>query len=319
MLSGLFRRPSIRIVAVLIVLALGWAVSTHVSRPPTGVPGSSPAGACTVEATVDSVPEVRAGDVVCLSGTSTSPLTITTSGTADSPITFVGGGSAKVRGIDVEANDVVVQGFVSAKGDSMGAKLQGNDIVFRDNAISHPVNTGDDTDGIRFFGDGIQILHNTITDISDGSDCTNNGCGDGPHPDCMQTWYSDSYPTSSNILIDGNRCEKAAAQCLMAEGPVLPGEGVDGPGQSANWTFSNNYCDDGANQALMIKDIKNLTIVNNDFEGTNHKAIALADGSTGAHVSGNTVNPRIGIVVSFDDDDESAGYVGPPPYQEPKS
>ena len=30
----------------------------------------------------------------------------------------------------------------------------------------------------------------------------------------------------------------------------------------------------------MIKNIKNLTITDNDFQGTNHKAIALADGST---------------------------------------
>jgi hypothetical protein len=27
-------------------------------------------------------------------------------------------------------------------------------------------------------------------------------------------------------VIEGNRCEKAAAQCLMAEGPMLPDEGV---------------------------------------------------------------------------------------------
>jgi hypothetical protein len=103
------------------------------------------------------------------------------------------------------------------------------------------------------------------------------------------------------------------AQCLMAEGPMLPNEGITGPGHSANWTFSNNYCDDGANQALMIKNIKNLTISNNDFEGTNHKAIALAGGSTGAHVNGNKVNPRIGELITFDDNQESAGYVGPRP------
>ena len=30
---------------------------------------------------------------------------------------------------------------------------------------------GDDTDGMRFFGNDITILHNTISDVSDGSDC----------------------------------------------------------------------------------------------------------------------------------------------------
>jgi hypothetical protein len=103
-----------------------------------------------------------------------------------------------------------------------------------------------------------------------------------------------------------------AAQCLMAEGPVLPGEHVDLPGQSSTWLFDGNYCDDGANQALMIKDIKNLSVTNNDFEGTNHKAIALADASTGAHVSGNHLNPRIGTLLTFDDDASSRGYTGTP-------
>ena len=104
----------------------------------------------------------------------------------------------------------------------MGAKLLGDNITFQDNLIIHPVYSGDDTDGIRFFGDHIKIVHNTIRDISDGSHCTNDGCGDGPHPDCLQTWYSNNYPTSSDIVIDRNRCEKAAAQCLMAEGRRFP-------------------------------------------------------------------------------------------------
>ena len=69
----------------------------------------------------------------------------------------------------------------------MGALLQGNDITFQDNTITHPVYRGDDTDGLRFFGDGIKIVHNTISDVSDGSDCNEDVCGDGPHPDCMQS------------------------------------------------------------------------------------------------------------------------------------
>ena len=280
--------------------------------PATGVRPLEPVH-CTVNAAAGSLPPVKPGDVVCLSGTSPSPLTIRGGGTPDQPVVYSGGGTTTVQGIDVEASNVVVQGFTSDHADSMGAKLLGGNIVFQDNLITHPVYSGDDTDGIRFFGDNIKILHNTIRDISDGSHCTNDGCGDGPHPDCMQTWYSNNYPTSSDIVIVGNRCEKAAAQCLMAEGPVLPGEGVNGPGQSSNWLFHNNYCDDGANQAVMLKDIKNVTIIDNNFDGTNHKAIALADGSTGAHVSGNRVNPRIGKLITFDDADESPGYSGPEP------
>ncbi|HEY0812524.1 MAG TPA: hypothetical protein VGE11_04530 [Pseudonocardia sp.] len=236
---------------------------------------------------------------------------IKTGGTPDRPVTYSAVGPVTVRGIDVEASNVIVQGFTSVHGNSMGAKLLGNNITFQGNNISSPTYTGDDSDGIRFFGNGIKILKNTISDVKDGSNCTNQGCGDGPHPDCFQTFYSSNYPTSSNVLISGNRCANVAAQCLMAEGPVLPGEDVNGPGESANWVFSDNYCDDGANQAMMIKNIKNLSIVNNNFDGTNNKAIALADGSTGAHVGANKLNPRIPRLVSFDDGNESAGYTGP--------
>jgi hypothetical protein len=271
--------------------------------------------ACSVSAPVGSVPVVTAGGVVCLTGDSDAPLMIRTGGTDGAPVTYTGGGTSTVRGIVITASNVVVQGFVSKDGDSMGAKLLGNNITFQDNVIEHPQNSGDDTDGLRFFGNGIQIVHNTISDISDGSDCSSNGCGDGPHPDCMQTFYSDQYPTSSTITIRANRCENAAAQCLMAEGPSLPNEGIDGPGQSAQWTFDDNYCKAGAAQALMIKNIKNVTITNNDFDGTNHKAIALADASTGAHVGDNRLNPRIKKLITFDDDTVSAGYVGPPPAQ----
>lgn len=299
---------------IVVALVVGWA--TLLGAPAlSGSPGvrTPPAVGCTVDAVVGSTLPVETGSVVCLSGTSDQPLTITKGGTIDSPVIYSGGGTATVRGIRVEASNVIVQGFISTDADAMGAKLLGNNIIFLDNLIVHPVYTGDDTDGIRFFGDHIKIVQNTIADISEGSNCTNDGCGDGPHPDCMQTWYSDNYPTSSDIVIEGNRCEQAAAQCLMAEGPMLPDEGVSGPGQSVNWVFHNNYCDDGANQALMIKNIKNVTITNNDFQGTNHKAIALADGSTGAHVRGNRVNPRIGKLITFDDADVASGYVGPPP------
>jgi hypothetical protein len=268
---------------------------------------------CTVTAAVDAVPVAAPGDVVCLTGDSDDRLTITTDGTDGAPITYFGAGTSTVRGIEVTVSNVVVEGFTSKRADDMGAKLQGNNITFRDNTISTPQNAGDDTDGLRFFGDGIQIVHNTISDVSDGSDCDSDGCGDGPHPDCMQTFYSDSYPTSSTVTIQGNRCENVAAQCLMAEGPVLPEDGINGPGESANWTFDDNYCDSGAAQALMIRNIKNLTITNNDFDGTNNKAIALADASTGAHVEGNRLSPRIHKLITFDDANESLGYIGPEP------
>jgi hypothetical protein len=307
--------------AVVAVLALGWWVAVYgVSSPakpvatgPATGNGTPPPAHCTVNADVDSVPSPTPGDVVCLSGTLNDRLTLTTGGTPDKPIVYSGDGKATVQGIDVTASNVVVQGFTSAEAHSMGAKLLGNNIVFQNNTITHPVNAGDDTDGVRFFGDHIKLLHNWISDVSDGSECTKDGCGDGPHPDCIQTFYSQEYPTSSDVLIDGNHCEKVAAQCVIAEGPNLPEDGIQGPDESANWTISNNYCDDGAAQAMMIRDVKNVSIVDNDFEGTNNKAIALADASTGARVDGNKVNPRIHKLITFDDALEATGYSGPQP------
>ncbi len=268
---------------------------------------------CTVNADIGAIPDVGPGDVVCLHGDSSSRLTISAGGTAAAPITYSGGGDATVRGIDVVANNVVVEGFTSRDGESMGALLEGDNITFRDNTITHPVYRGDDTDGMRFYGDAITIVHNTITDVNDGSQCDENGCGDGPHPDCFQTFYSDTYPTSSDVTVEGNRCEDAASQCLIGEGPVIPGEGVNGPGTSVGWTFFDNYCHVGAVQAVQLKDVKNATIVGNAFDGSNNKAIALSDASTGAHVGGNALSSKIGKLITFDDGKEAPGYIGPTP------
>jgi hypothetical protein len=305
------------VAGVVVVLAFGfWVAVFGLASPRKPVAtgnGAPPSAACTVHADVGQLPLVEPGDVVCLSGTLDSRLVISTGGTPVRPITYSGDGVTTVRGIDVTASNVVVQGFTAAEAHSMGAKLQGNNIVFQNNTITHPVNAGDDTDGIRFFGDHIKMLHNWISDVSDGSHCSKDGCGDGPHPDCFQTFYSSEYPTSSDITIDGNHCEKVAAQCLIAEGPNLPEQGIHGPGESANWTVSNNYCEDDAAQAMMIRDIKNVSIINNDFEGKNNKAIALADASTGAHVDGNKLGKHVPKLITFDDNTVSTGYVGPKP------
>jgi hypothetical protein len=165
---------------VVVVFAVGLATLTGPSGlsggPGVGQPASVP---CTTEADVRSPPPPDAGPVVCLAGTSGERLSITKGGTVDAPVIYSGGGTATVRGIDVEASNVIIQGFTSTQASAMGAKLLGDNITFQDNVIVHPVNTGEDTDGIRFFGDHIKILHNTITDIGDGSNCTNDGCG---HP-----------------------------------------------------------------------------------------------------------------------------------------
>jgi hypothetical protein len=284
---------------------------------PAGDAGVRPLGdiTCTTTSDVSSPPSASPGEVVCLTGELSARLTIDHGGTPQSPVIYSGGGDTKVEGIDVTTDNVIVEGFISEDASNMGARLLGDNITFRDNTITHPVYGGDDTDGMRFFGDNITILHNTISDVSDGSDCGDEGCGDGPHPDCMQTYYSDNYPTSSNITIEGNRCENAAAQCLIAEGPQIPDEGVNGPGASTGWTFFNNYCDTGAAQAVQFKNVTDVTIADNFFDGKNNKAISLSDGSIGAHVGGNKLGEKTPKLITFDDDTVAAGYIGPQPDQ----
>ena len=276
------------------------------ARPPAAV-------TCGETADVGSIPSASPGDTVCLTGESDGRLTISHGGTPNAPITYSGGGTARVAGIDVTANDVIVEGFVSENGKNQGARLQGDRITFRDNTITSPRYGGDDTDGMRFFGDDITIANNTISDVSDGSNCGDNGCGDGPHPDCMQTYYSDQYPTSSNVTIEANRCTGIAAQCLIAEGPQIPDQGVNGPGASTNWVYYDNWCESSAAQAVQLKNITDATIADNHFDGRNNKAISLSYGSTGTHVGGNTLNPRIPKLITFDDATVASGYVGPTP------
>jgi serine/threonine protein kinase len=57
-------------------------------------------------------------------------------------------------------------------------------------------------------------------------------------------------------------------------------------------------------------------LVGADGAGTTHHAIGLAVGSTGAHVSGNTLNPDIGYEVGIDDSSRP-GYEGPQPGGDP--
>jgi hypothetical protein len=127
----------------------------------------------------------------------------------------------------------------------------------------------------------------------------------------MQTFTS-GQPSSENVLIDGNRCENIANQCLMAEGPGDVGDGGGGDGTSAHWTWSNNICDFGASQGLMIEAVQNVTIRNNLFNGNGDKAIGLDIGSTGAQVSANIVGTGIGHEIGMDDKSRQ-GYQGPQP------
>ena len=118
--------------------------------------------------------------MICISGKLAHRLQITVGGSPEAPIVFAGDGDTEVPGITVEADNVVVEGFVSDGANSNGIWSSGSGVTIQDNTITHVRWTGDDMDGIGFFGDGSRILRNTVTDL-EGTDI-----GDA-HPDCIQT------------------------------------------------------------------------------------------------------------------------------------
>lgn len=286
-----------RILRILVGVLIGTGVLASCSAGTTQPPQPAP------QACLDPAETPEPGDVVCFSGELDEPLEITTGGTADAPVVYRGDGTV-VPGIRVEADHVVVEGFVSRGADSTGIWVSGEGITVQDNEITQVEYTGDDVDAIRFFGDGTKLLDNRVYDL-EGSD----DVGDS-HVDCMQT-FATSGPGSSDVVIQGNRCEEIRAQCLMAEGP--DDDGGSGEGESRNWLFDGNYCDSHADaQSVALEDIQDVTISNNDMVGTGNKAFALGAGSTGVIVRDNRIGSGYGREVEFDDPSAAQGYQGPP-------
>ncbi|MDT7675746.1 MAG: hypothetical protein QOD82_3648, partial [Pseudonocardiales bacterium] len=242
------------------------------------------------------------GQKICATGNmGGSRLQVSRSGTPAAPITVIGNGSTPVKGITVDGNNVVVAGFSAVNAEAPGIELTGNNITVRNNTVKHP--TGGDFDGLRFFGSNLKILDNTISDISpDGS---------GAHADCMQSYATDPQsPASQNVLIDGNRCERIDNQCLIAEGPNSSAGDGSGQGRSDNITFTDNFCDVNASQALQIDDIQNVKVTGNTITGKPDKAFSFQNRSTGAVVAANKIAAGIGYQVGMDAS-SLVGYRGP--------
>lgn len=287
------------VIGVLGSIALSGCTSS--SRPGGGYGADAPSEATECRGDAD---DPQPGDMICYSGELGNPLKIIVGGTPEAPIVYAGGGDTEVPGIHVEADNVVVQGFVSDGADSTGIWVSGSGVTIQDNTITQVRWTGEDLDGIRFFGDGSRILRNTVTDLEGTDDI-----GDS-HVDCMQT-YATSRPGSSDVVIQGNRCEGIRAQCLMAEGPDV--EGGSGESVSRGWLFDGNYCDSYAKaQSVALVDIQDVTISNNEMVGKGNKAFALGKDSTGTVVRDNRIGSGYGREVGFDDPSARDGYRGPP-------
>jgi hypothetical protein len=242
------------------------------------------------------------GQKICAVGNmGNARLQVNKSGTPGNPITVIGNGSTPVKGITVDASNVVVGGFSAVNPQAPGIELTGNNITVRNNTVKHP--TGGDYDGLRFFGSNLKILNNTITDISpDGS---------GAHADCMQTFATDAQsPASQNVVIDGNRCQRIDNQCLIAEGPNSSAGDGSGQGRSANITFTDNLCDVNASQALQIDDVQGMKVTGNTVTGKPDKAFSFQNKATGAVVAANKIAAGIGYQVGMDSSSQ-VGYQGP--------
>ncbi|MBO0849846.1 MAG: right-handed parallel beta-helix repeat-containing protein [Pseudonocardia sp.] len=248
------------------------------------------------------------GGKICLVGDlSGAQLTVRKSGTAQAPIQIVGDGQTVVHGITVEGSYVTIAGVNALNADAPGVSLYGDNITLENSTSISP--RGDDGDALRFWGNNITIRHNTMRDTRNLN---------GAHADCMQTFATDEdHPASQHIMIDSNRCEQIDNTCLIAEGPnSLAGDG-SGVGATTDITFTNNYCDNHAGEALQIDDVQNMTITNNDIVGGGlDHAFALQNRSSGAKVSGNKLNPNIHYEVGLDES-SAPGYQGPEPTGHP--
>lgn len=249
------------------------------------------------------------GDSVCVQGDlGPTRLAVQRSGTPDRPIQILGDGSTVVAGITINADYVVVRGFKVLRAHAPGVWMKGTGITLEDNLVRHP--TGDDSDGIRFFGRNLQILHNTITDISpDDSDA---------HADCIQSFATGPTSTTPNtgasrhVLIDGNRCQHIDNQCLIVEGPFSSAGDGSRAGLTSDIRFTNNYCEGHAAQGIWLDDVRDPVIENNQFVGLMIKAIGMVNNSIGGRVGGNIVAPTLDNEISMDTS-SALGYQGPPP------
>lgn len=244
------------------------------------------------------VAKVVPGDRICITGDlGNFRMKVSYSGTEQAPIQIVGNGQTTLRGIDVSGSNVLVDGFTVLNGKSPEISLRGTNVTLQNTVARGSSAPGGDN--LYFFGDNIKIVHNTLGD---------NANDPAVGPNCMETFAADagSQP-SHNVLIEANRCENTASNCLAAYGPHAPGG--TGQGETTGITFNNNYCKVNGAAAVSLVDVQNATITGNTVEDPNH-AWSLRNNSTGAKIADNTLTGakyETGM-----DGTSKLGYQGPP-------
>ena len=215
-----------------------------------------------------------------------STYTITKGGTKDDPEVYDCEGNTVEGGIEIDADNVVVQNCYVDAQQQYGIYSDGDNVTIRNNDIKGVRVSGDgDLNAITFFGNGTKILNNTAVDFVEGDP------GDS-HTDFVQTWVSDSHPTASDdVEIRGNRAigpdnpdrdndVPSIHQFVMAEDYGQGGnEGGDDDGME-NWIIADNEIGDSWNQAIKLDGPDNVAITRNHFAGSSDKVMEVTDASS---------------------------------------
>lgn len=266
---------------------------------------------CTATATdstsaQDALRKAAPGATICITGDLRNWfMRILYSGSVQAPIHVVGDGQTRVGSIEVEAENVIIDGFTVLNGKSPEIQMTGSNITLRNTVARNPTSPG--SDNVQMAGNNITISHNTLGDNSGNGGNANRG---GTKANCIDVFSDKDQQTSShNVRIDSNRCENTALNCLRVVGPPSTQLGSDDR-PTSDISFTNNYCQTRGRAAVTVDNVPNMTITGNDVAPVDH-AWGLQNHSTGANISGNTLAPGTRYEVGMDDSSQE-NYQGPP-------
>lgn len=270
---------------------------------------------------------VQPGDRVCVLKhfAPDSILSLTRSGTADSPIVLESDG-ARIAGIEIDASNVVVQGFNIDRG--TGVEAQGDNIIIRDNDVRDAVDDGIRCDpctnsrivgnrvvrpdgvGIGYSGSGGTVRSNDVSESGHRGTTAPEGIefsginltidhnyahdigdpvpspGGLPTANCFRTRDAANQP-SYGITLTDNVCANVSGRCLAADGSQRGGTAI--PTASAAMRFARNFCQNASDSAIQLVAYPGVVISENTFAGPYAGAVYATRGSSGVTVTDNTM------------------------------
>ena len=306
------------------------------------------------EAIVDSglaqaaLDSARPGSRVCLSGNgqSRAELTMTVSGTQDEPI-VVSGDNVVLRGLNVQADHVVVEGLTFV--DGSGLTLQGEGHLVRDNLLRgasldgilcepctdavierNTVDAADGT-GIRIEGDRIAVRGNTVTGSvrkaasdADGirffgtalriiGNTVRDITDDYPGLPEEQRPHTDCFQTFDDYSPTTYDVVISGNTCTNVGVQCLIGtaneRGNAGvPAGVRSIIFEGNRCDVGGSQAVYLEKYGNVEVRDNELLGDFlYAGVKAIDDSRDVVVIHNRV--RVGVPPAYVDASSMSGFV----------